>query len=77
MQYECCKFEILCLKISKIGIVAALAGRLFQLAIVRGKMLNLTNCLPIRGGVEKLRNACREGLTEGISWGEVQRDYAM
>ena len=46
--------EIFCLKISKLGAVAALAGRLFQLAIVLGKKLYWMNCL---GGVEKLQNA--------------------
>ena len=34
-------------KISKLGAVAALAGRLFQLANVRGKKLYWMNCLVI------------------------------
>ena len=38
-----------CLKISKLSAVAALAGRLFQLAIVRGKKLYWMNYLVIRG----------------------------
>ena len=37
------------LKISKLGAVAALAGRLFQLAVVRGKKLYWMNCLVITG----------------------------
>ena len=37
------------MKISKIGVLAALAGRLFQLTIVRGKKLYWMNCLVIMG----------------------------
>ena len=41
--------KVLCLKISELGAVAAVAGRLFQLAIVQGKKLNWMNFLVIRG----------------------------
>ena len=51
MQYEL--MEILCLKISKLGVVAASAGRLFQLAIIQGRKLNWMNCsvTSLGGGV--------------------------
>ena len=37
------------MKTSNLGAVPALAGRLFQLAIVRGKKLYWMNCLVITG----------------------------
>ena len=53
------------MKISKLGAVAALAGRLFQLGIVWGKQLYWMKCLVIRG-VEKLQNACVERVSPGV-----------
>ena len=57
------------MKISKLGAVAALAGSLFQLAIVRGKKLYWMNCL-VTGGVEKFQNVCVERVSPGVKvWG--------
>ena len=79
--------EILCLKISKLGVVAAMAGRLsgrlsgslLQLAIVRGKKLYL-NYLVIgsRKASECVCLILPIGYREGYKLGnEVQGDCAM
>ena len=54
-----------CLKNSKLCTVAASAGRLFQLVVVRGRKLKRVNCIVTRR-VEKLRNACVERVSQGI-----------
>ena len=67
-----------CLKISKLGAVAALAGRLFQLAIVRGKKAVLDELLSDYGELKTVRMRVSGGSHQGYKLGEeVQGDYAM